>query len=353
MKTTGCWEGGATRPWVQIPPPPLNRLAMARRRCMVAVVKKRTMWRAIVLVFAVGVALSGSALALALTSAHTGTVVKLEVGLSCGGVVSDSISITNPTTTKPVIYVAQFKPHPFCGTNSQYLVDPATGKRLPDGLVIFPPNTTAVADQYTCAQHPELDGCAGQGPSSQLFVFGITVTRGSAPTSTARTTTPTTRSRTTTTPTTQQRTTTTPAKKKCRCVSLTVKLDPTLLNKKGLPPDQHAFGVGLKWVMRCTAGTSGCSSTVFFEPPRIFAGTGGPAVNNIHLAIRKLTFLCKGPCGAPSFGAFQIKMLSPGQLKLLYGHTVAYRIKTVCRNIATVTTVRVFIDQLGVLRAPR
>jgi hypothetical protein len=325
---------------------------MARPRYKLAVVKKRTIWRAIVLVFAIGVALSGSALALALTHTQAGTVVKLEVGLSCGGVISDPISITNPTTTKPVIYVAHFKPHPFCGTNSQHLVDPATGKQLQEGLVIFPPHTTAYSDQYTCAKHPELDGCAGQGPDSQTFVFGITVTN-SSPNSTSTSTTPTTRSRTTTTPTTQQRTTTTPAKKKCRCVSLTVKLDPTLLNKKHLPPDQHNFGVGLRWVMRCTDGTTGCSSTVFFEPPKIIAGTAGPAVNNIHLAITKLTFLCKGPCGAPSFGAFQIKMLSPGQLKLLYGHTVAYRVKTVCGKVATVTTVRVFIDQFGVLRTPR
>jgi len=328
---------------------------MARPLCKLAVVKKRTIWRAIVLLFAIGVALSGSALALALTRTQAGTVVKLEVGLTCGGVVSAPIAVTNPTTTKPVIYVAQFKPHPFCGTNSQYLIDPATGKRLPDGVVIFPPHTTAYADQYECAQHPELDGCAGQGPDSQVFVYGITVTAASTSTSTSTTTTPapTTRSRTTSTPTTQQRTTTTPETKKCRCVSLTVKLDPTLLNKKRLPPDQHAFGVGLTWVMRCTDGKRGCSSNVFFEPPKIFAGTAGPAVNNIHLAITKLTFLCKGPCGAPSFGAFQIKMLSPGQLKLLYGHTVAYRIKTVCGKTTTVTTVRVFIDQLGVLRAPR
>jgi hypothetical protein len=105
-----------------------------------------------------------------------GKIVKLEVGLTCGGVVSAPIAVTNPTSAKPVIYVAQFKPHPFCRTNSQYLVDPATGKKLPDGVVIFPPNTTVVADQYECAQHPELNGCAGQGPDSQVFVFGITVT---------------------------------------------------------------------------------------------------------------------------------------------------------------------------------
>ena len=311
------------------------------------------MWRAIVVLGAIGVALSGSALALALTRAPAGAVVKLEVGLTCGGVVSAPISVTNPTTTKPVIYVAQFKPHPFCGTNSQYLIDPATGKRLPDGVVIFKPDTTAYADQYECAKYPALDGCAGQGPDSQVFVFGLTVTRASTSTSTTTKTVPTTRERTTTTPKTRERTTTTPQKKKCRCMSLTVKLDPTLLNKKHLPPDQHAFGVGLRWVMRCTNGTGGCSSSVFFEPPKIIDGTQGPAVNNIHLAINKLTFVCKGPCGAPAFGAFQIKMLSPGQLKLLYGHTVAYRVKTVCGKTTTVTTVRVFIDQAGVLRAPR
>jgi hypothetical protein len=112
------------------------------------------------------------------TTAHppAGKIVKLEVGLSCGGIVSDPVAVTNPTNTKPVIYVAQFKPHPFCGSNSQYLIDAATGKKLPDGVVIFPPNTTAYADQYECSQHPELDGCTGQGPDSQVFVFGLTVT---------------------------------------------------------------------------------------------------------------------------------------------------------------------------------
>jgi hypothetical protein len=104
-----------------------------------------------------------------------GKIVKLEVGLTCGGVISAPIVVTNPTSTKPVIYVAQFKPHGFCGSNSQYLVDPATGKKLPDGTVIFPPNTTVYADQYECSQHPELEGCAGQGPDSQVFVFGLTV----------------------------------------------------------------------------------------------------------------------------------------------------------------------------------
>jgi hypothetical protein len=112
----------------------------------------------------------------AATTPPGGKVVKIEVGLTCGGVVSAPIAVTNPTGTKPVIYVAHFKPHPFCGTNSQYLVDPATGKQLPDNMVIFPPNTTVYADQYECAQHPELDGCAGQGLDSQVFVFGITVT---------------------------------------------------------------------------------------------------------------------------------------------------------------------------------
>ena len=105
-----------------------------------------------------------------------GKVVKLEVKLSCLGVVSAPISVTNPANATPVIYVAHFKPHGFCGGNSQSLIDVATGKQLPPGAVIFPPNTTVVADQYTCAKHPKLDGCQGQGADSQTFVFGITVT---------------------------------------------------------------------------------------------------------------------------------------------------------------------------------
>ena len=108
----------------------------------------------------------------------TKVINHLEVKLSCGGVISAPITVSNPAGTTPVIYVATFPPHPFCGTNSQSLINADTGKALPDGVVIFPPHTTAVADQYACAQHPDLAGCEGQGPSSQTFVYGITVTRG-------------------------------------------------------------------------------------------------------------------------------------------------------------------------------
>jgi hypothetical protein len=110
------------------------------------------------------------------TTPSAGKVVKLEVVITCHGAVSAPIAVTNPTSAKPLIYVAHFKPYGYCGGNSQYLRDAATGKRVEDGAVIFPPNTTVYADQYDCSQHPELDGCQGQGPESQLFVFGLTVT---------------------------------------------------------------------------------------------------------------------------------------------------------------------------------
>jgi hypothetical protein len=108
--------------------------------------------------------------------APTGQAVKLEVELSCGNVRSDPISVSDPSNGTPVIYAAQFKPHGFCGTNSETLIDASTGKELPPNSVVFPPDTVATADQYSCAQHQDLTGCEGQGADSQMFVFGITVT---------------------------------------------------------------------------------------------------------------------------------------------------------------------------------
>jgi len=41
-----------------------------------------------------------------------------------------------------------------------------------------------------------------------------------------------------------------PQTKPCVCGSLSIKLDPTLLNKKGLRSDKHDFGVGFAWAMQ-------------------------------------------------------------------------------------------------------
>lgn len=164
-------------------------------------------------------------------------------------------------------------------------------------------------------------------------------------------TTPTTTTRTP--PTTQER----PKKQKkgkkpCHCERMTVKLDPTLLNKKGLRPDRHAFGVGFTWRMTCSRGTGGCKGTVVFSPPRILAGTLPAPANGLRLNLKKLTFACKSACRTSTQGRFEIKMLSREQLNKLFGHTLAYTVRLICPGGKGATVqVRVFVDQHGVLRA--
>lgn len=138
----------------------------------------------------------------------------------------------------------------------------------------------------------------------------------------------------------------------CACSRIKLKLDPTLLNKKRLRPDQHDFGVGFVWRMTCTSGNGGCTATVSFRPPKVFAGSVPVPASNFHLNIKRVTFTCGGPCGKSTTGRLQIKMLSRAQLSSLFGRTLAYRIVTRCAGVTRVATVRVFIDDHGVLRRP-
>ncbi len=137
-----------------------------------------------------------------------------------------------------------------------------------------------------------------------------------------------------------------------QCSRIKLKLDPTLLNKKRLRPDQHDFGVGFVWRMTCTSGNGGCTATVSFRPPKVFAGSVPVPASNFHLNIKRVTFTCGGPCGKSTTGRLQIKMLSRAQLSSLFGRTLASRIVTRCAGVTRVATVRVFIDDHGVLRRP-
>ncbi len=82
---------------------------------------------------------------------------------------------------------------------------------------------------------------------------------------------------------------------------MTVMLDPTLINKKALPPDKHV----------------------------------------------KATFVCKTDCTKSTKGVIQVKMLSRGQLSQLFGRSLAYAIVTSCHGVTQTFKVTVFIDQKG------
>jgi hypothetical protein len=141
-----------------------------------------------------------------------------------------------------------------------------------------------------------------------------------------------------------------PPKKPCKCVKLTVTLDPTLLNKK-LRPDQHDFGVGITWKMTCTKGKGGCVGFLRFRPPKVFAGSVPEQHNGLKLNLKVATFLCATACNTSKVGRFEIKMLSRDQLNTLFGRTLAYTVATQCGKMLTKTVVKVFIDSTGRLKA--
>ncbi len=139
---------------------------------------------------------------------------------------------------------------------------------------------------------------------------------------------------------------------KCHCYTLIVKIDPTLLNKKRLPPDKHDFGVGFEWRMTCSPhGIGGCQGELEFKPPKIIAGTL-PKSRGLHLSLGGIhTSVCSGPCNKTTFGRFEIKLRSRDQLNKLFGRVLAFRIDTNCR-VFEVEQVEVFVDKHGVLRRP-
>jgi streptogramin lyase len=137
---------------------------------------------------------------------------------------------------------------------------------------------------------------------------------------------------------------------KCQCAKLTIKLDPTLLNKK-IPPHKHDFGVGISWRMTCSEGSGGCKATVYFLPPEVLAGSV-PVSRGLKLNIKRLNFVCTGPCNTSKTGRFEIKMHSRDQLNKLFGRTLAFAVTGSCAGPAA-KVVNVFIDNTGRLRAHR
>jgi uncharacterized protein YcnI len=139
--------------------------------------------------------------------------------------------------------------------------------------------------------------------------------------------------------------------KPCKCAKLTVKLDGTLINKAPrIAPDDHDFGVGFRWFMTCSSGKGKCKGTIFFSPPEILAGELPEPKQNLRLNLKKLAFVCQGPCTKSVTRRFEIKMLAREQLRELFGRTLAYTIKTKCGNMTKTVKVRVSINQNGKLR---
>jgi hypothetical protein len=139
--------------------------------------------------------------------------------------------------------------------------------------------------------------------------------------------------------------------KPCTCAKMSVKLDGTLINKAPrIAPDDHDFGVGFQWFMTCSAGNGTCKGTVNFSPPEILAGELPKPKENLKLNLKKLAFICQGPCAKSKTGRFEIKMLTRDQLRVLFGRTLAYTIKTKCAGTTVTTRVRVSINQNGKLR---
>ena len=126
--------------------------------------------------------------------------------------------------------------------------------------------------------------------------------------------------------------------KPCKCKKMSVKLDGTLINKAPeIAPDDHDFGVGFQWFMTCSAGKGTCKGTVNFSPPEILAGELPEPKQNLRLNLKKLAFICQGPCAKSKTGRFEIKMLSREQLRVLFGRTLAYTVKTKCAGVTKTT----------------
>lgn len=143
----------------------------------------------------------------------------------------------------------------------------------------------------------------------------------------------------------------------CRCTKMSVKIDPTLLQKRRLPRAKQDFGIGFTWAMTCNAGSGGCRGRVAFLPPRIIAGSLPKPQGNFRLNIRRATINCVGQCNRTQPGRFEVKMRSTRQLNELFGRTLAFRVRLFCivngqPVAAGQATVRVRVDQTGRMRSP-
>jgi hypothetical protein len=139
----------------------------------------------------------------------------------------------------------------------------------------------------------------------------------------------------------------------CHCQKLTVKLDPTLINKKHLRPDKHGFGVGFTWRLTCSQGEGGCTGRIVFAPPKIFAGSLPQPSNGLRLNLKVTALECKSACQTSTQGRFEVKVKSRDQLNKMFGRTLAYSLRLTCPGGASSTVrVKVFVDHKGILRLP-
>jgi hypothetical protein len=137
------------------------------------------------------------------------------------------------------------------------------------------------------------------------------------------------------------------APQKCVCAGLSVKVDPTLINKKKLRPDKHSFGIGFDWTMTCTSGSGQCKAVAQFQPPEVIAGSVPVFKNNFKLNVHTVTFVCLTPCGKSSKGRFEVKLKSRRQLNRLFGKTLSFTVLVTCSNKSARQVVNVFVDKHG------
>jgi hypothetical protein len=144
-------------------------------------------------------------------------------------------------------------------------------------------------------------------------------------------------------------------KQPCHCEAFSIKLDGTLLHKKKLRPDQHAFGIGFTWRLTCSEGTGSCIAYAHLLPPKILAGTLPKPKKGPHLNLKVLAVKCAGPCKKSTQGRFEVKMSSRAQLNKLFGRTLAFSVILECPQgpPSTMVSVNVFVDKKGRLRSHR
>jgi hypothetical protein len=136
----------------------------------------------------------------------------------------------------------------------------------------------------------------------------------------------------------------------CKSSGIALKPDPAMMNKRGVRPSQHAFGMSLMWTMSVTGGSGGCRGTLAFGSPVVHLGRATVPKSELHLSARPVTFSCGGTCTKSMTGRVQIKMLSHKQLKMLFGHTLIYRLSLTSGGATRTHTVRLFVDAHGMFR---
>ena len=136
----------------------------------------------------------------------------------------------------------------------------------------------------------------------------------------------------------------------CKSSRIVLKPDPAMMNKRGVRPSQHAFGMSFMWTMRFTGGSAGCRGTLSFGSPVVRLGATTVPRSEVRLSARTVKFSCSGSCTKSMTGRLQVKMLSRKQLKTLFGHTLIYRLSLTSGGAAHTQTARVFVDARGMLR---